>query len=352
MSSPIAISAARVKPAPVRRELGIILGLAVLLFAALGISLVIGRFSLSPGAVLRVFYARLSGAVLSREADNVIFIIRLPRIFLSMLVGASLSLAGAAYQSLFKDPLVSPGVLGVSSGAGFGAALGILLSLPSFLIQGLAFTFGLLTVAVVLSLTRLAGKGRNSTVVLILTGTIMNAFFSSVISFTKYMADADNKLPEITFWLMGSFARSGNGRNVLIMLVLFLAAGSVLFLLRWKINVLSFSDEEARSMGVNTGRIRLVVILAATLLTAASVSLCGVISWVGLIIPHISRLLVGPNNRALFPVGILSGALFMVMVDNFARAIIPGELPVGVLVSFIGAPLFLYMLFCGRKEWL
>jgi iron complex transport system permease protein len=312
----------------------------------------VGRFSLSPGMILEVFRARLTGGPVSLQADNVIFIIRLPRILLAMLVGSSLSLSGAAYQSLFKDPLVSPWVLGVTNGAGFGAALGILLSLPSVLIQGLAFVFGLATVALVLSLTRLAGTGRNSTVVLILTGTIMNALFSSVISFTKYAADADNKLPEITFWLMGSFARSGNGRNVAIMALVLLAAGTALFLLRWKINILSFSDEEARSLGVNTRSVRIVVILASTLLTAASVSLCGIISWVGLIIPHISRLLVGPNNRALFPVGGLGGALFMLVVDDFARAIIPGELPVGVLVSFIGAPLFLYMLFCGKREWL
>lgn len=335
-----------------KRERVVIFSLAILLIPALISSLLIGRFSMSPAMVFRVFLSRLTGEGVSQQADNVIFIIRLPRIFLSMLVGAALTLSGAAYQSLFRDPLVSPGVLGVTSGAGFGAALGILLSLPSFFIQGLAFIFGLATVALVLSLTRMAGRGRNSTVVLILTGTIMNALFSSVISFTKYVADADNKLPEITFWLMGSFARSGNGRNVLVMLVVLLSAGTVLFLLRWKINILSFSDEEARSMGLNTRLVRTLVILASTLLTAASVSLCGIISWVGLIIPHISRLLVGPNNRALFPAGLLGGALFMLIVDNCARVIIPGELPVGVLVSFIGAPLFLYMLFCGKREWL
>ncbi|AEF83975.1 HmuU protein [Treponema primitia ZAS-2] len=335
-----------------RRENAVLLSLTgLLVLAALG-SLLVGRFNLSPAMLLKVFRARLTGKDPVPQADNIIFIIRLPRIFLAMLVGAALSLSGAAYQSLFKDPLVSPGVLGVTSGAGFGAALGILFSLPSVVIQSFAFIFGLITVAAVLSLTQFAGKGRNSTVILILTGTIMNALFSSVISFTKYVADADNKLPEITFWLMGSFARSGNNKNVLIMLGVLLVAGTVLFLLRWKINILSFSDEEARSMGVNTRQVRTVVILASTLLTAASVSLCGIISWVGLIIPHIARLLVGPNNQALFPVSLLGGALFMLLVDNCARALIPGELPVGVLVSFIGAPLFLYMLFCGKKEWL
>jgi iron complex transport system permease protein len=315
----------------------------------------IGRFGLPPNTILRVFIARLlDGGPDSSliQADNVLFIIRLPRIFLTILVGASLSLAGAAYQSLFKNPLVSPDILGVTSGAGMGAALGILLGLFATGIHLISFSFGIVTVIIVLSLSRMGDNGRNATVVLILTGTIMNAFFVSIISFIKYVADSDNKLPEITFWLMGSFARSGNSRNVFIMLFVFLLGGLPLFLLRWKINVLSFGDEEARSLGVNTRQIRTVIILCATLLTATAVSFCGIIQWVGLIIPHISRLLVGPDNQRLFPVAVLGGGLFMLIVDDFARAIIPGELPVGVLTAFIGAPLFLYMLLKGKKEWL
>jgi len=332
----------------------IIVCLAALLAAAVFASLLAGRFALSPAAAAQVVVAKLSGHIPEalRQSERVFFIIRLPRILLTLLVGASLAISGAAYQSLFRNPLVSPDILGVTQGAGVGAALGILLSLPAAGVQALAFGCGLATMAAVLAIAKIAGTGRNATVVLILTGTVMNALFASIVSFTKYVADANDKLPEITFWLMGSFARSGNHRNVLILFFIFAAAGTALFLLRWKINILSFPEEEARSLGVNTRALRTVVILASTLLTAASVSFCGTIHWVGLIIPHISRLLAGPDNARLLPVAVLLGALFMLVVDDFARAIIPGELPVGVLTAFIGAPLFLYMLFAGRREWL
>jgi iron complex transport system permease protein len=341
------------KKSTMKREIVVLVILGILLLGAVFFSLMIGRFGLPFGTIVRVMAGHWSPEGIPADilqADNVLFIIRLPRIFLTILVGASLALSGAAYQSLFRNPLVSPDILGVTHGAGVGAALGILLGFVSLGVHFMSFAGGILAVSVVLSLTRLARKGVNTTVLLILTGTMMNAFFSSIISFTKYIADTDNKLPEITFWLMGSFARSGNHRNVLVMLFVFIAAGLPLFLLRWKINLLSFGDEEARSMGINTGKIRMVIIVCSTLLTATSVSLCGTIQWVGLIIPHISRLLVGPNNRHLFPVAVLGGGLFMLIIDDFARAIVPGELPVGVLTAFIGAPLFLYMLFNGRKE--
>ena len=340
---------------PAAREKAVIGALGVFLSAAVLSSLMAGRFALSPATIARVLRARLTGSTATDDlvqADNVLFIIRLPRIVLAMLVGASLALSGAAYQSLFKNPLVSPDILGVSHVAGVGAALAILAGAPSIAVQGGAFGLGILTVVLVLSLTRIFGNSRNTTVVLILPGTVMNAVFSSIISFIKYLADTTTKLPDIVFWLMGSFARSGNNRNVVVMFFVFLTGAAPLFLLRWKINVLSFGDEEARSLGVNVKRIRTVVILASTLVTATSVSLCGTIQWVGLIVPHISRLLVGPNNRALFPTAILLGALFMLVVDDFARVIIPGELPVGAITAFIGAPLFLYMLLGGRKEWM
>jgi iron complex transport system permease protein len=336
-----------------RREIVVIIFLGILLLTAVFFSLMIGRFGLPFKTIIRVLAGHWSPEGIAEDilqADNVLFIIRLPRIFLTILVGASLALSGAAYQSLFRNPLVSPDILGVTHGAGVGAALGILLGFVSLGVHIASFGGGIFAVSMVLSLTRFAGKGRNTTVLLVLTGTMMTAFFMSIISFTKYIADADNKLPEIVFWLMGSFARSGNHRNVLVMLFVFIAAGLPLFLLRWKINILAFGDEEARSMGINTGRIRMIVIVCSTFLTASSVSLCGTIQWVGLIIPHISRLLVGPNNQYLFPVAVLGGGFFMLIIDDFARAIVPGELPVGVLTAFIGAPLFLYMLFSGRKE--
>jgi iron complex transport system permease protein len=326
--------------------------LIVLLLAALVISITAGRFSLPLPLIIEVLTAGNSRETNDSliQAANILFIVRLPRIMLAILVGASLSLAGAAYQGIFKNPLVSPDILGVTHGAGTGAALGILLGIFTGGIQLISFCFGIGTVLIVLSLTKIFGGGRNATVILILTGTVMNAFFASIISFMKYIADADSKLPEIVFWLMGSFARSGNNRNVVIMFVIFIIAGIPLFALRWWINVLSLGEDEAKSLGVNTKMLRSIIIISATLLTAASVCFCGTIQWVGLIIPHVSRLLTGPDNRRLLPVAAILGGLFMLVVDDFARAIIPGELPVGVLTAFIGAPLFLYMLFSGKKE--
>jgi iron complex transport system permease protein len=247
--------------------------------------------------------------------------------------------------------MVSPDILGVTQGAGVGAAIGILLNLPTFAIHVLSFAFGVSAVVFVMTVSRLVGRG-SSLMALILTGVVINFFCQSLTSLAKYVADADNKLPEITFWLMGSFARSGSYRNVFIMTLALLLGALPLFLMRWRINVLAFGDEEARAMGVNVKRMRFMVIVCSTLLTASAVCLCGTIAWVGLIIPHIVRLIAGPNNGVLFPASLLGGGLFMLVVDNFARAIVPGELPIGILTSLIGAPLFLYILFKGRKELL
>jgi iron complex transport system permease protein len=181
---------------------------------------------------------------------------------------------------------------------------------------------------------------------------VITFFFQSLVSLTKYVADSENKLPEITFWLMGTFARSNSYSSVKIMFLVLLLAATPLFLLRWQINALSFGDEEAQAMGVNVRQARLIVIVCSTMMTASSVCLCGAISWVGLVIPHIVRFLAGPNTEILFPASMLSGGLFLLIVDNFSRVIVPGELPISILTSMIGAPLFIYMLFQSRGEWL
>jgi iron complex transport system permease protein len=330
----------------------LIIGIAIALVVAVFVSLLLGRYSLPPKILVNLIAARLSGRELDetlKSADTVLFIIRIPRILLSLMVGAALAVSGAAYQSLFRNPMVSPDILGVTQGAGAGAAAGILLSLPTVGTHLLSFVFGIAAVSLVLLISKLVGQGRSLTV-LILTGMVMNFFFQSLTSFAKYIADADNKLPEITFWLMGSFARSGSYRNVWIMLGALILGGVPLLLLRWRINILSFGDEEAAAMGINVRQTRFVIIVCSTILTASAVSLCGTIGWVGLIIPHIVRLVAGPNNNSLFPASMLGGALFLLIVDNFARAIVPGELPIGILTSLIGAPLFLLILFQGRKE--
>jgi iron complex transport system permease protein len=309
---------------------------------------------MSPGQITAVVGARLFGGEIRQadtEANLVLFIIRIPRILLTIMVGAALSASGAAFQGLFKNPMVSPDILGVSSAAGAGAAVAILIGLSSVGVNFAAFCFGVLAVLLVLTLAQVIGRGDGALLIMVLSGIVVSSLFRAFTSLTKYLADADNKLPEITFWLMGSFAKSGGARGAVIMLSALVLGGTPLLALRWRLNVLGFGEEEAKAMGVNVKHLRLVIIACATLLTASSVCLCGNIEWVGLIMPHIMRLLTGPDYRVLLPAAMLGGGLFMLIVDNFCRAIIPGELPVGIVTSIIGAPLFIYMLFKGRREW-
>jgi iron complex transport system permease protein len=327
------------------------------LFVTIVLSITVGRYSLSVGTIFRLLALRVSGQPIEGElvqANAVLFALRIPRILLVITVGAALSLSGASYQSLFQNPMVSQDILGVTHGAGVGAAFGILLGLPTFGVHLTSFFLGVVSVTLVLSIARLVNRGSShgSLTILVLTGMVVTFFFQSLISLTKYVADSDNKLPEITFWLMGSFARSNSYRNAAIMAMVLTLCAVPLLALRWKINVLSFGDEEATAMGVNVKLTRLAVIVCSTMMTASAVCMCGTISWVGLVIPHIIRLIAGPNNDTLFPASMLAGGLFLLIVDNFSRVIVPGELPISILTSMIGAPLFIYMLFQGRREWL
>ena len=335
-----------------RKEPLIILGLFILLFIVILIPLGLGRYGMNFSDIISAFMSLGNPEAMANQNSAVLFVIRLPRIFLAILVGAALTAAGAAYQGLFKNPMVSPDILGVSSGASVGACLGILLSFSDLSIQVLAFVFGLGAVFLVLAISRAVGRGTNNLLIMILAGTVISALFSALTSLIKYLADTDTKLPEVTFWLMGSFAKTDSWKNVLIMLMAFLVGVVPIMLLRWKINVMSFGEEEAQSMGVNTKRVRLTltIILAATLLTASSVALCGIVGWVGLIMPHIiSRFIVGPNYKYLLPTALLICAIFMLIVDNVARFIGPEEIPLGILTAIIGNPLFIYLLWKGRK---
>lgn len=334
-----------------RKERWVLAVLCLVLALTVAASLTIGRYGVPLGQVAGILGQRFGGqgvAEANREANLVLFVIRIPRILLAMMVGAALSASGAAFQGLFKNPMVSPDILGVSSAAGAGAALSILIGLSSLGVNLLAFLFGVSAVILVLLLAKAIGRGSGSLLIMVLSGVVVSSVFRALTSLAKYVADSDNKLPEITFWLMGSFAKSGSANNVLIMLTALLLGATPLLALRWRMNVLSFGEEEARAMGINTGQLRVVIVACSTLLTASSVCLCGSIEWVGLIMPHITRLMVGPNYRILLPASMLSGAIFMLSVDNICRAIIPGELPVGIVTSLIGAPLFIYMLFKGR----
>jgi iron complex transport system permease protein len=311
----------------------------------------IGPYPISPVDAMRAVYQRLSGEIPPGAAtlDTVLFFVRLPRVAAAMLVGAALAAAGAAYQGLFRNPLVSPDILGVSGGAGLGAVLGIFLSLPVIGIQLLAFVVGLGTVGLVL-LIAASVRGREPVLVLVLAGVVVGALAGSAISLLKVLADPYDQLPAITFWLLGSLA--GIKLEDLTTTVPVAALGLIpLALLRWRINVLSLGDEEARALGVNAPRLRIVVVAAATLMTASVVAIAGIIGWVGLIMPHMARMVVGPNFDRLLPAAMILGAGYLLLVDTLARTIAAVETPIGILTAFVGAPVFLWLLARGRAGW-
>lgn len=318
---------------------------AVFLAVLLG-SLLVGRYALSPGQLVHMLWARISGGAADWPIsdDKVVFAVRLPRVAAAALVGAALAVSGAAYQGMFRNPMVSPDILGASTGAGFGAAVAILLGAGYFGISAAAFCCGLLAVAAAWLVSRLSKA--NQAVALILAGMMISSLFSAGTSFVKLVADTQQQLPAITYWLMGSLS-SIKDKDV-VFLAIPVALGMIpLFFLRWRMNLLTVGEEEAQSMGVNTRRLRGAVIVCATLLTSASVAVSGMIGWVGLVIPHFCRMLFGYDYRRLIPAGALFGAAFLLAVDGIARLVTTGELPLGILTAFVGAPLFLYLIATG-----
>ncbi|MDQ7095683.1 iron ABC transporter permease [Desulfosporosinus sp. PR] len=310
----------------------------------------LGRYPISIPDLLSALAGRVFPFVHGPEGvvNTVIFQVRLPRIVAAMLVGAALSIAGAAYQGMFKNPLVSPDILGASSGAGLGAALAIFFSLGNAGIQISAFALSLLTVMTVYLLSNKIK--RDPTLALVLTGILVGTLCSSFTSLLKYVADPYDKLPAITFWLMGSLA-TVSPKNVISSFIIMLAGGIPLYLLRWRLNVLSLGEEEAKTLGLETGKLRLAVIICSSLLTAGAVAISGLIGWVGLIVPHLARMIVGPNYKVLLPVSIAIGSVYMLMVDDMARCLTSAEIPLGILTSIIGAPFFFLILLRGRKGW-
>lgn len=291
----------------------------------------------------------LVGVPLPDLAVTVLLNVRLPRIGTALLTGAALAVAGAAYQAMFRNPLVSPDLLGVSTGAGLGAVLGIFLSLPVLAIQLLGFATGLVTLALVWTVAASVGR-QDPLLVLVLAGVVVGSLAGAAISLLKILADPYDQLPAITFWLLGSLA-AVNGRDLASAAPLVAMGVVPLVLLRWRMNILTLGDEEARALGVEAARLRRWIVAAATLMTAAVVAVAGVIGWVGLVIPHLARLLVGPDFRILLPVAALMGAGYVVAVDTVARTIAPVEVPLGILTALIGAPFFLWLLARGRRGW-
>jgi iron complex transport system permease protein len=323
--------------------------LVAILLASVLLAAMLGPYPLSPDAVLGAIGARLVGQSPPAPVDTVLFQIRLPRVAAALLVGGALAAAGASYQTLFRNPLVSPDILGVSAGAGFGAVLGILLALPVFAIQALGFATGLLTVVIVYALAR-ALRSQNEILVLVLAGIVIGALAGAGISLVKILADPYNQLPAITFWLLGSLSgiKVGDVQTIAPLVLLGLVP---LVLLRWRIGVLSLGDDEARALGVNVRVVRGVVIAAATLVTATAVSVAGIIGWIGLVIPHMARLLVGPRFDRVLPTAVLMGAAFLVLIDTAARTAARIEIPLGLLTALFGAPVFVWLLARGRRMW-
>ena len=335
----------------------IIIGLA--LVVVVFVSFAVGRYAIDPATLVRDIYLWFTNPGLfdidSPDANldlvkegSVLFKIRFPRVIVVMLVGAALAVSGASYQGMFKNPLVSPDLLGASAGASLGACLALLLNMPNIMIQVFAFVGGMVAVGCAVWLNRTIRY--DALLGLILGGILVSTLFQSGTSLIKYVADADDKLPAITFWLMGSFA-DVNNRDLIMIIVPMVCGFGVLIFESWKLNVLSFGDEEARAMGVNTKRVRLIVIFASTLLTSLSVAVAGIIGWVGLVIPHLARAIVGPNYKVLLPTSMVVGAGFLLIVDNIARVAMSVEIPIGILTSILGVPFFIFIYKRNMKGW-
>ncbi len=314
------------------------------------VSLFWGRYPIEPLTVLQVLASRVAPipATWPPTVGTVIMDVRLPRTLLAMLVGAGLSITGAAFQGMFRNPLVSPDILGVSAAAGFGASVAILLSANALIIQLAAFGVGLLGVALTYGISRVYKT--TPAIMLVLSGVVVAAFFGALVSGTKYVADPEQKLPAITFWLLGSLA-SASWASVVTVLPLMAIGTGALLLVRWRINVLSMGDEEARALGVRTEVLKGIIIVAATVVTAVAVSVSGIIGWVGLIIPHLARMLVGPDHRALLPASLALGAVYLLLIDDIARLATAAEIPLGILTAVVGAPVFAYLLRRTKGAW-
>ena len=303
------------------------------------IALCLGRMSIPVGDVFSSFVAYANDNPDSAKNYSIVMNLRLPRILMAIIVGAGLTCAGNTFQALFSNPLATPDILGVTSGTSVGAILAIILSRSMLETQLIALVFGLGSVFFTL---QIAGKNR-SMLYLVLAGTIATSLFNAIASLLKYTADPQSKLPEITYWLLGSFT-SASYRKILIGSPLILMGIIIIYLLRWRLNILSLSEDEARASGIDIKKTRMLFIVASTLITASSVSMCGQVGWIGLLIPHCARMLVGSNNRYVVPVSLSLGASFMLIIDTLSRSISKIELPLSILTAIIGAPVFIALL--------
>ncbi|MDD2789369.1 MAG: iron ABC transporter permease [Sulfurimonas sp.] len=281
--------------------------------------------------------------------NNIILDIRLPRILLAILIGAALATSGAVFQAMFVNPLVSPGILGVLAGASFGAACGMLISDNWLVVQIMAFIFGFIAVALALMIGSMVSNTRSS-VILVLGGVISGSLFTSLLSVIKYVADPYSTLPTIVYWLMGSLSMAQLHEVLAVSIPILLSIAGMIFMSKY-FDLLSLGDEEAKALGINVKMIRIIAILLATLASSLAVVMAGIIGWVGLIIPHIIRMLVGPSHRLLVPLSALAGAIFLLLADAISRLAMSVEIPIGILTSLIGIPIFIFVLKKARAAW-
>jgi len=321
----------------------------ILLILAFLVSSSLGKYKISiPEIIHTIYYHYMDPSqIANTNMETTLFNIRFPRVVAALVIGGGLSIAGASYQGMFKNPMVSPDILGASAGAAFGACVAMLFGLNTYLVQIISFFGGLLAVLLATKVTQ--RLSHDPILGLVLGGIMTSTLCSAGTSMVKLLADADNKLPQITYWLMGGFNTINKERIASILLPM--AVGFViLFLSRWQLNVMSFGEDEARSLGVKTKRVRRMIIAASTLITASAVSVCGLVGWVGLVIPHIGRAIVGANFKHLLPTCAILGAVFLVSVDDVARCAFSVELPIGILTSFIGVPFFYFILRHNRGK--
>ncbi|MGM9924379.1 MAG: FecCD family ABC transporter permease [Bacillus sp. (in: firmicutes)] len=307
------------------------------------ISLGIGRFGVDLAQIIKILVSPIFPIeqTWTQMEETVVMQIRLPRILLALLIGGGLAIAGAAFQGMFGNPLVSPDILGVSAGAGFGASLGILIAGHGFAAQAMALIFGL---GAILFTYIISGVKKSAPVfMLVLAGVVTSALFQALISLTKFVADPEEKLPAITYWLMGSLG-TATYKDLYIGGPIILVGILILYALRWRINLLTLPEDEAKSLGIPVTRLKWTVIFGATLITAASVAVAGIVGWVGLIIPHVARMIVGNNNQLVLPVSVSIGGAYLLLIDNLARSVTATEIPLSILTAIIGAPFFAFLL--------
>ena len=332
-----------------RRNSAVNIVLFLLLLVLVIVCLCVGKYSISPGECLHI----LSGKIFNFQADwdkmdeKLLLGVRLPRTLAAVIVGAALSLSGAVYQGIFKNPLVSPDFLGVSSGACVGAAAAILLSMSAGFIQVFAFAGGIAAVALTVMIPK--AMRSDSNIMLVLAGIIVSGAMSSVLGFIKYIADPDTELAAITYWQLGSFAYVDK-QALLGILPLSAAAAAILLAMSWRINILSLGEQVARSLGANITLLRGTCIVCSTVLTAGAVCISGTIGWIGLVIPHFGRMIAGSDNRTLLPATCFIGGIFMLVVDTVTRMIGPAEMPISILTGIIGAPFYAWLLYRQRMN--